>query len=104
MSKENQTCWVSPNGKGGYKNRIGKEIVDFSPARIAGGGWARCLKCGSLLEQIKKKEMENAYNTEIDGTTLTIEIIRKCYKCGHENLMVYTSNIDEQCMVVEEVK
>ena len=104
MSKENQDCWAVSDGKGGFRNKIGKETVDFPPSRIAEGGWARCLKCGSLLERVKKKEIENAYNTEIDGTTLTIEIIRKCYRCGHENLMVYASNIDEQCMSVEELK
>ena len=104
MSEENQDCWAVPDGKGGFKNKIGEETVDFSPARVGGSGWARCLKCGSLLEAVKRKEIENAYNTEIDGTTLTIEIIRKCYKCGNKNLMVYASNIDEQCMSVEEIK
>jgi len=97
-----QDRYIISDGEGGFKNKIGEETINFSPARIAEGSWARCLKCGSLLEQMKIKEMEDAYNIEISGTTLHIEIIRKCYNCGHENLMVYASNIDEQCMIVEE--
>lgn len=92
-------------GTYGFKKEVIADYdVEVVPRAIDGhAGIPLCSNCESPLPSHNKSEvkLEDYDDIDIDGTTLNLEYLIPCVKCGTPHIYVYASNIDEHLMEVE---